>query len=77
MPPHNEVILSGGKLISLDLRDIIHNAYKGDESTAMLSQEILVYLAMFIQTEPKLFHGMLRLRIGLIIQVMATELAKG
>ena len=25
---------------------------------------------MLLQTEPKLFHGMLRLRIGLIIQVL-------
>lgn len=31
---------------------------------------------MFIRTEPKLFHEMLRLRVGLIIQVMATELAR-
>ena len=29
---------------------------------------------MFIRTEPKLFSEMLRLRIGLIIQVMAMEL---
>jgi hypothetical protein len=35
-------------------------------------QEILIYLAMFIRTEPQLFHGMLRLRIGLIIQVQRT-----
>ena len=42
----------------------------------MLIQELLVYLGMFAQTEEKLFHGMLRLRIGLIIQVMATELAR-
>jgi len=31
---------------------------------------------MFIRTEPHLFHGMLRLRIGLLIQVMASELAR-
>ena len=42
---------------------------------AMLSQELFVYLAMFIQTEPGLFFGMLRLRVGLIIQVMAKEIA--
>jgi len=39
-------------------------------------QEILVYLAMFIRTEPKLFNEMLRIRVGLIIQVMASELAR-
>jgi len=41
-----------------------------------LLQEILVYLAMFIRTEPKLFNEMLRIRVGLIIQVMASELAR-
>jgi hypothetical protein len=35
-----------------------------------------VYLAMFIRTEPKLFSEMLRIRVGLIIQVMASELAR-
>lgn len=43
-------------------------AYGDDESTAMLTQELMVYLAMFIRTEPQLFVEMLRLRVGLIIQ---------
>ena len=76
MPSLTETTLSGGKLTSVELRNVIHKAHGGDESMAMLSQELLVYLAMFIQTEPALFHGMLRLRIGLIIQVMATELGR-
>lgn len=59
-----------------DLRQLIHEAYGDDESTAMLTQELLVYLAMFIRTEPQLFHEMLRLRVGLIIQVMAKELSR-
>ena len=52
-----------------ELRVLIHKAYGSDESTAMLTQELIVYLAMFIRTEPTLFHEMLRLRVGLIIQV--------
>lgn len=36
----------------------------------------MVYLAMNIRTQPGLFSEMFRLRIGLIIQVMATELAQ-
>lgn len=39
-------------------------------------QEILVYLGMFVRTEPQLFSEMLRLRVGLIIQVMASELSR-
>ena len=34
-----------------------------------------MYLAMYVRAQPSLFVEMLRLRIGLIIQVMATELA--
>uniref|UniRef100_A0A4W6FNI4 Phosphorylase b kinase regulatory subunit n=1 Tax=Lates calcarifer TaxID=8187 RepID=A0A4W6FNI4_LATCA len=45
-------------------------------SVAILTQEIMVYLAMSIRTQPSLFSEMFRLRIGLIIQVMATELAQ-
>ena len=38
MPPHNEVILTGGQLKSKELRRMIHKAYHGDESMAMLTQ---------------------------------------
>lgn len=31
---------------------------------------------MYVRSQPSLFMEMLRLRIGLIIQVMATELAR-
>lgn len=75
LPPHNEVTITA-PLPSSELRVLIHEAYGADESTAMLTQELIVYLAMFIRTEPSLFHEMLRLRVGLIIQVMASELAR-
>ncbi|XP_063604893.1 probable phosphorylase b kinase regulatory subunit alpha isoform X11 [Penaeus indicus] len=75
LPPLHEVTITA-PLPASELRVLIHNAYGADESTAMLTQELLVYLAMFIRTEPSLFHEMLRLRVGLIIQVMASELAR-
>ena len=59
-----------------ELLQVIHAACGDDTSTAMLTQEVLVCLAMFIRTEPKLFNEMLRIRVGLIIQVMASELAR-
>lgn len=68
LPPHNEVTVTA-PLPSSELRILIHEAYGADESTAMLTQELIVYLAMFIRTEPSLFHEMLRMRVGLIIQV--------
>ncbi|XP_043581257.1 probable phosphorylase b kinase regulatory subunit alpha isoform X3 [Bombus pyrosoma] len=75
MPPTNEHTIVA-PLPENELRALIHQAYGDDESTAMLTQELLVYLAMFIRTEPLLFLEMLRLRVGLIIQVMATELSR-
>ncbi|CAK1578214.1 unnamed protein product [Parnassius mnemosyne] len=75
MPPNNEHTITA-PLPENELRQLIHLAYGDDESTAMLTQELLVYLAMFIRTEPQLFLEMLRLRVGLIIQVMASELSR-
>ncbi|KAJ8870755.1 hypothetical protein PR048_027054 [Dryococelus australis] len=69
MPPHNEHTITG-PLPEAELRQLIHQAYGDDDSTAMLTEELLVYLAMFIRTEPQLFFEMLRLR------VMATELSR-
>lgn len=75
MPPNNEHTITA-PLPESELRLLIHEAYGEDDSTAMLTQELLVYLAMFIRTEPQLFLEMLRLRVGLIIQVMAAELSR-
>lgn len=75
MPPHYEQTITR-PLPSKELRQIIDQTHGGDQSTAMLTQELLIYLAMFIRTEPQLFSEMLRLRVGLIIQVMASELAR-
>ncbi|XP_037554298.1 LOW QUALITY PROTEIN: probable phosphorylase b kinase regulatory subunit alpha [Dermacentor silvarum] len=75
MPPQNEHVITR-PLSNKELRNIISEAHRGDQSMAMLTQELLAYLAMFIQTDPHLFHEMLRLRVGLIIQLMASELAR-
>ncbi|NWS42701.1 KPB2 kinase, partial [Probosciger aterrimus] len=58
------------------LIDLIYEASGQDISIAVLTQEIIMYLAMYVRSQPSLFVEMLRLRIGLIIQVMATELAR-
>ncbi|XP_059576867.1 phosphorylase b kinase regulatory subunit alpha, liver isoform isoform X3 [Alligator mississippiensis] len=59
-----------------ELTNLIYEASGQDISIAVLTQEIMVYLAMYVRSQPSLFAEMLRLRIGLIIQVMATELAR-
>uniref|UniRef100_A0A803T4Y8 Phosphorylase b kinase regulatory subunit n=1 Tax=Anolis carolinensis TaxID=28377 RepID=A0A803T4Y8_ANOCA len=58
------------------LTRLIDEASKKNITVSVLTQEIMVYLAMYIRTQPALFAEMFRLRIGLIIQVMATELAQ-
>ncbi|OQR77192.1 putative phosphorylase b kinase regulatory subunit alpha-like, partial [Tropilaelaps mercedesae] len=75
MPPANEHTLTR-PLSTKEFRIIIERAHPGDQSTAMLTQELIVYLAMFMNTEPQLFDEMIRLRIGLIIQVMCSELER-
>ncbi|KAL3214520.1 hypothetical protein MRX96_034865 [Rhipicephalus microplus] len=75
MPPHHEEVINR-PLSTKELRIIIARAHRNDQSTAMLTQELLAYLAMFIRTDPHLFTEMLSLRVGLIIQVMAAELAR-
>uniref|UniRef100_A0A3B3Z8V0 Phosphorylase b kinase regulatory subunit n=1 Tax=Periophthalmus magnuspinnatus TaxID=409849 RepID=A0A3B3Z8V0_9GOBI len=59
-----------------ELNNLIYEASGQDISIAVLTQEIMVYLAMYVRSQPSLFGDMLRLRIGLIMQVMATELAR-
>ncbi|XP_031440635.1 phosphorylase b kinase regulatory subunit alpha, skeletal muscle isoform isoform X2 [Clupea harengus] len=59
-----------------ELVKLIDQASENNITIAILTQEIMVYLAMTIRTQPGLFSEMFRLRIGLIIQVMATELAQ-
>uniref|UniRef100_A0A6I8QL87 Phosphorylase b kinase regulatory subunit n=1 Tax=Xenopus tropicalis TaxID=8364 RepID=A0A6I8QL87_XENTR len=58
------------------LAALIYEASGQDISIAVLTQEIMLYLAMYVRSQPSLFGEMLRLRIGLIMQVMATELAR-
>ncbi|NWI72004.1 KPB1 kinase, partial [Todus mexicanus] len=58
-----------------ELVHLIDEASEKNLSVSVLTQEIMVYLAMYMRTQPALFAEMFRIRIGLIIQVMATELA--
>ncbi|MBE7382103.1 MAG: glycoside hydrolase family 15 protein [Leptolyngbya sp. SIO1E4] len=62
--PHSEV-----------MEKITH--YCGDdERDRVLTQEILVYLSVFIKAEPALFEGLLTLRVGYLILLLTSELAR-
>nr|XP_018875011.3 phosphorylase b kinase regulatory subunit alpha, liver isoform isoform X14 [Gorilla gorilla gorilla] len=76
LPPEPREKIISAPLPPEELTKLIYEASGQDISIAVLTQEIVVYLAMYVRAQPSLFVEMLRLRIGLIIQVMATELAR-
>ncbi|XP_059942564.1 phosphorylase b kinase regulatory subunit alpha, liver isoform isoform X3 [Mesoplodon densirostris] len=76
LPPEPREKTISAPLPPEELTELIYEASGQDISIAVLTQEIVVYLAMYVRAQPSLFVEMLRLRIGLIIQVMATELAR-
>uniref|UniRef100_A0A8C0XY06 Phosphorylase b kinase regulatory subunit n=1 Tax=Castor canadensis TaxID=51338 RepID=A0A8C0XY06_CASCN len=76
LPPEPREKTISAPLPPEELTKLIYEASGQDISIAVLTQEIVVYLAMYVRAQPSLFVEMLRLRIGLIIQVMATELAR-
>ncbi|MBD0268729.1 MAG: glycoside hydrolase family 15 protein [Cyanobacteria bacterium Co-bin8] len=47
-----------------------------DERDSVLTQEILVYLSVLIKTEPRLFDGLMTLRVGYLILLLTSELAR-
>lgn len=59
-----------------ELKNIIFSVFGEDIGTAVVTQELLVYLGVFARVDPALFKEMLRLRVGLIIEVMVAELAR-
>ncbi|XP_062267767.1 phosphorylase b kinase regulatory subunit alpha, liver isoform isoform X1 [Platichthys flesus] len=76
LPPEPRERVIAVPLPPEELNTLIYEASGQDISVAVLTQEIMVYLAMYVRSQPALFGDMLRLRIGLIMQVMATELAR-
>ncbi|XP_066570955.1 phosphorylase b kinase regulatory subunit alpha, skeletal muscle isoform isoform X3 [Amia ocellicauda] len=76
LPPEPREKTIAAPLPPDELTKLIDEASDNNITIAMLTQEIMMYLAMNIKSQPSLFSEMFRLRIGLIIQVMATELAQ-
>ncbi|KAM3724221.1 putative phosphorylase b kinase regulatory subunit alpha [Dirofilaria immitis] len=75
MPSKNEEAITNPKTKE-ELHEIFKRVYSDDANSYALSQEIIVCLGSLVLTEPRLFVEMFRIRIGLIIQVSASELAR-
>jgi phosphorylase kinase alpha/beta subunit len=73
--PNSEIDITQ-PLPSSELIGMIREVCGMDHSAVALTQETIVYLAMFIRSEPELFQEMLRLRVGLIQNVMVLELSR-
>lgn len=73
--PGNEIDITQ-PLPSSELVARIRSVCGDDHSSVALTQETIIYLAMFIRSEPELFQEMLRLRVGLIQHVMVLELSR-
>ncbi|XP_072126658.1 phosphorylase b kinase regulatory subunit alpha, skeletal muscle isoform isoform X3 [Mobula birostris] len=74
LPPEPRERTISAPLPSAEFTKLIAEANEHNNALFILTQEVMVYLAMYARTEPNLFAEMFRLRVGLIIQVMATEM---
>jgi len=61
---NNEIMEKIGQFCGEDIRDRV------------LTQEILIYCGLLIQAEPHLFNGLLTLRVGYLILLMTSKLAR-
>ena len=59
----------------MEIAEKISHFCREDIRDRVLTQEILIYLGLLIKAEPKLFDGLLTLRVGYFILLLTTELA--
>ena len=59
-----------------ELMEKISQFCREDIRERVLTQEILIYLGLLIKSEPLLFNGLLTLRVGYLILLLTSELAK-
>ncbi|TGZ74978.1 hypothetical protein CRM22_000643 [Opisthorchis felineus] len=76
LPPEPREIIIDAPLPPDQLAELIQKACGEDALMNVLTQELLTYLSMVARTKPQLLNNISRLRIGLIIQMMAAELAR-
>ena len=59
-----------------EIRDKIREFGGTDIRERVLTQEILIYLGLLIRAEPRLFQGLMTLRVGYLILLITSELAQ-
>lgn len=59
-----------------EIMDKIQEFSGEDSRDRVLTQEVLIYLSVLIKSEPKLFDGLLTLRVNYLILLITSELAR-
>lgn len=72
---YSEISLITQPLTPPEIMEKIHEFCREDIRDRMLTQEILIYLSLLIKAQPKLFNGLLTLRVGYLILLITSELA--
>ncbi|MDM3858116.1 MAG: glycoside hydrolase family 15 protein [Aphanizomenon gracile PMC649.10] len=59
-----------------EITEKINNFCREDIRDRVLTQEILIYLGVLIKSEPELFRGFLTLRVGYLILLITSDIAR-
>ncbi|MFM6012073.1 MAG: glycoside hydrolase family 15 protein [Dolichospermum sp.] len=59
-----------------EIAEKINNFCREDIRDRVLTQEILIYLGVLIKSEPELFRGFITLRVGYLILLITSEIAR-
>ncbi|MBD2001500.1 glycoside hydrolase family 15 protein [Leptolyngbya sp. FACHB-541] len=73
---YSEASLIDRPMSHTEVMDKIREFCGKDVRDRSLTQEILIYLGILIKTDPHLFNGLLTLRVGYLILLITSELAR-
>jgi phosphorylase kinase alpha/beta subunit len=73
---YSEASLIAQPLSPQELMEKVREFCREDIRDRVLTQEMLIYLSLLIKSEPKLFDGLLTLRVGYLILLITSELAR-
>lgn len=73
---YSEASLITKPMSPAEIMDKLREFCREDIRDRILTQEILIYLSLLIKSEPQLFKGLLTLRVGYLILLITSELAR-
>jgi phosphorylase kinase alpha/beta subunit len=73
---YSEASLITQPMSSIEVMEKIREFCREDIRDRVLTQEILIYTSLLLKSEPKLFKGLLTLRVGYLILLLTSNLAQ-